>query len=112
MTTIAIVISILACLLLGRWIFVRVEARQRAAGTFANRYVMVLDDGTARELNESERNHLNGEYRFGDGDRPYVKPRYVSLTPDGRMSGYLRRNRLPRGTDVQQLTSKVLVDVR
>jgi len=103
MTALTIVITVLACLFLGRWIFVRMEVKQRCAGTFADRFVLILNDGSARELNDGEKAHLNGEYKFGDGNRPYIKPRYNSLTPDGRMFGYLRRSKLPGSVGNQRL---------
>jgi len=103
MTALTVVVIILACLILGRWIFVRMEVKQRSAGTFADRFVLILDDGSARELNDGEKAHLNGEYKFGDGNRPYIKPRYNSLTPDGRMFGYLHRSKLPSSVVNQRL---------
>ena len=98
----AYVIAILAVSVAARWIYVHIEKSQRVAGTYAERFVMVSDDGTPRELSETEKAHLNGEYEFGDGDRPYIKASYRSLTPDGRMLGYLRRRRLPRGMHIRR----------
>jgi len=79
-----------------RWIVVQREKSQRSAGVYANRFVMISDDGMPRELSDSEKAHLNAEYRFGDGNRPYIKDDYRSLTPDGRIFGYLPRRKLPR----------------
>ena len=64
-------------------------------------YVYVEDDGNARELNAEEREYLSTKFEGGDGARPYIKLRYESLTPDGRLSGYLRRRRLPKSIPVR-----------
>jgi hypothetical protein len=94
-------VTILAFLVVGRLILVRIEKHQRATGTYADRFVLVSDDGSARELTEREKMHLNGEYQPGDGNRPYIKSNYRALTPDGHMFGYLRRKKLPTGTELQ-----------
>jgi hypothetical protein len=62
----------------------------------SSKYVYVDDDGSARELDTQEREYLTAEFPGGDGGRPYVKLRYESLTPDGRIRGYLRRRQLPK----------------
>lgn len=64
-------------------------------------FVHVEDDGTARELDADEREYLREAFPPGDGGRPYVKWRYESRTPDGRLRGYLRRDRLPRHVRVR-----------
>jgi predicted metal-dependent hydrolase len=58
-------------------------------------YVYVNDDGSARELNEEERDYLRTEFHPADGARPYIKQHYRAVAPNGRMQGYLRRRRLP-----------------
>jgi hypothetical protein len=57
--------------------------------------IYVNDDGTWRECTASERKHLEEKYHPADGARPYVKDRYGLRTPDGRLSGFLRRRELP-----------------
>jgi hypothetical protein len=101
-TTVVFAIGVLFCVVAVRWTVVRREKSQRIAGVYADRFVMVSDDGTPRELSDSEKAHLNGEYRFGDGNRPYIKGDYRSLTPDGRMFGYLLRRKIPKGIQVQR----------
>jgi hypothetical protein len=59
-------------------------------------YIYVKDDGSARELNDDEIDYLSAEFDGGDGGRPYIKSNYGTLTPDGKMRGYLRRRQLPK----------------
>lgn len=73
---------------------------EKANGSYAQRFVYVEDDGTARELSADEREHLNTEFEGADGNRPYIKLRYRELAPDGKISGYLSRRRLPRNVQV------------
>jgi len=60
------------------------------------RFVWVSDDGSARELSAEECVFLATPFEGADGGRPYVKESYCSLTPDGRMLGFLELRRLPR----------------
>src|SRR5262249_36093894 len=71
------------------------EAKARADGTYARRYVYVEDDGRVRSLTEPELTYLNQTFHPTDGGRPYIKRDYRALTPDGRMSGFLLRRKLP-----------------
>ena len=59
------------------------------------RFVFVNDDGSVRELDADERAYLDADHHPADGGRPYVKLRYASRTPDGRLGGYLERRRVP-----------------
>lgn len=61
----------------------------------AARYVHVDDAGAARELTTAECAYLATAFDPSDGDRPYIKERYASLTPDGMMHGFLEREQLP-----------------
>ena len=58
-------------------------------------FVMVELDGSVRELNDDEKEYLNTEFEPGDSGRPYVKSRYGSLTPDGKIHGFVERRRVP-----------------
>lgn len=99
-----IALLVVACALMaGRM----VQARERAAkanDTFALRFVMVEDDGSARTLTADEVAHLNTEFYPVDGARPYIKASYSALTPDGRIGGYLLRRKLPPTVLVQRST--------
>ena len=76
------------------WFAIKTRSRRREEPGFE--YIYVDDDGNARELDADEKEYLNTKFLFGDGARPYIKFRYESLTPDGRLSGYLRRRQLPK----------------
>lgn len=92
--------ALLAMLLafVGWWAF-RSRRRRPADGGFE--YVMVEDDGSARELAADEREHVQAEHHPADGGRPYIKSWYESRTPDGRRGGYLRRTHLPRDVRIR-----------
>ena len=64
-------------------------------------YVYVNADGTARELHVSERRYLRTEFKGGDGAAPYVKSSYDERNGWGELAGYLQRELLPRGTEIQ-----------
>lgn len=64
-------------------------------------YIYVEEDGSARELDDDERVYLKTEFHGGDGNRPYIKLRYESLTPDGKIWGYLRRRQLPNDIEIK-----------
>lgn len=72
-----------------------IQTRPRRKREFGFEFVYVEDDGNARELNEDEQVYLKTKFHGGDGNRPYIKFRYESLTPDGKLRGYLRRRQLP-----------------
>ena len=80
------------------WFAIKTRPRRRRELGFE--FIYVEDDGNARELDSDEREYLNTEFLPGDGARPYIKFRYESLTPDGRVSGYLRRRQLPKGIPI------------
>jgi hypothetical protein len=82
----------------GCWSFLRRSRRHKESGF---RYVYVNRDGSARELTSDEQEYLNEEFSGGDGARPYLKFRYESLTPDGRISGFLERRQLPARIEIQ-----------
>jgi hypothetical protein len=76
------------------WFMFQTRPRRRREPGFE--FIYVNDDGSARELDADEREYLNTKFEPVDGARPYIKFRYESLTPDGRINGYLRRRQLPR----------------
>jgi hypothetical protein len=80
------------------WFAVQTRPRRRREPGFE--YVWVDDYGNARELDADQRAYLSTEFHGADGARPYIKFRYESLTPDGRLIGYLRRRQLPKGIPV------------
>jgi hypothetical protein len=54
-------------------------------------------DGSARELTDAEKHHVDTEFSPFDGARPYIKSDYWELNGWGDLSGYLGRNELPDG---------------
>lgn len=60
-------------------------------------YVYVEENGAYRELIKEEKEYLQEKFHPNDGARPYVKSRYRSRTPDGKLRGFLKRSKLPRG---------------
>ena len=93
LATLAFVIpAFLAAGLLYLWYLIG-PRRSREPGF---KYVYVSDDGSVRELDDDEREYLETDFEPNDGDRPYIKVRYESKTPDGRLSGYLSRRQVPR----------------
>lgn len=69
----------------------RDEAKQKSYP-----YVYVKNDGSFRELHKEEKEYLEEKFYPADGDRPYIKSGYYSKTPDGDLSGFLRRSKLPK----------------
>jgi hypothetical protein len=63
-------------------------------------YVYVKEDGTARELHESEREYLRTPFFGADGARPYVKWRYTQKDGWGEVKGFLRRTKVPRRVQI------------
>jgi hypothetical protein len=95
-----ICVVLLIIVAFGVWFAFQTRPRRKREPGFE--YVYVEDDGNARELDAEEREYLNTKFEPGDGARPYIKFRYESLTPDGRLSGYLRRRQLPKGIPIRQ----------
>lgn len=75
---------------------IAIQSRPRRPREPGFDFIFVSDDGEARELDGEEKKYLSTKFEFGDGARPYIKSYYESLTPDGRMGGYLRRRQLPK----------------
>ena len=69
-------------------------------------FVHVADDGSARELTGDEAEYLATVFDATDGGRPYVKKRYDSRTPDGRLRGFLPRSEVPPHVTIQPGTSE------
>lgn len=105
MTTMWLATAFMSVLISGiflmRWLGRTID-RDMKAGTYANRFIYVNEDGSARALTPDERNYLNTKFYPSDGSRPYVKSRYDQTTPDGRISGFLLKKRLPRRIQVKE----------
>lgn len=81
---------------------IAVQSRPRRPQEPGFEFVFVHDNGAARELDAEEKDYLSTKFEFGDGGRPYIKAYYEALTPDGRLSGYLRRRQLPKRVKIEQ----------
>lgn len=65
-------------------------------------YVHVEEDGSVRELTREEKGYLKEEFAPSDGARPYIKFRYSSKTPDGKLWGFLARKKVPKDIDIKK----------
>jgi hypothetical protein len=72
--------------------------------------VHIDDDGAAWELESDQIQHLSTEYHGADGARPYIKDNYDSLTIDGRIGGYLLREKLPVGAQIRSIAQATSVE--
>jgi len=64
-------------------------------------YVYINADGSARELHRSEREYLETPFFGADGARPYVKWRYRQKNGWGEIMGFMKRNKVPRGIQIE-----------
>jgi hypothetical protein len=65
-------------------------------------FVYVENDGVVRELDGEEQIYLSEKFDPTDGNRPYIKTRYRQLTPDGKISGFIRRVRVPKRIEIKE----------
>jgi hypothetical protein len=81
------------------WRVIEIPTRRWRESVFD--YVYVDDDGRVRELDADEDEFITTTLFPDDHEQFYIKPRYDSLTLDGRLRGYLRRRELPRNAFVE-----------
>lgn len=62
--------------------------------------VYVKEDGSVRELTETEKKYVETEFSPLDGARPYIKSRYQDRI-GGEIRGYLLRAQVPDGMTIQ-----------
>ena len=77
----------------GLWSIFEIPLRRWRESAFD--YVYVDEDGNAHELTAAEEEYVTTAIFLDNDADQYIKPRYESLTADGRLSGYLRRRELP-----------------
>ncbi|MGY6647582.1 hypothetical protein [Wenyingzhuangia sp. IMCC45574] len=87
------VLILIFIILLGIYLRYFIPLRPKESGF---EYVYIEVDGTVRELDDEEKNYLNHDFSPADGARPYIKSRYKSLTPDGKIFGFIERRRVPK----------------
>lgn len=71
------------------------SSRRRRPPEDGFRFVYINQDGSARELMESEQIYLETEFEPGDSGRPYVKSSYESKDGWGSLSGFIERRQVP-----------------
>lgn len=74
------------------------------------RYVYINQDGSARELTESEQEYLETDFEGGDSGRPYVKSSYGSKDGWGSISGFIERRKVPSSVPIVGISSAALPD--
>ncbi|WP_177764938.1 hypothetical protein [Flavobacterium sp. I3-2] len=65
-------------------------------------YIFIDIDGTARELSDEEKSYLSEKFNPNDGARPYIKLDYNQLTPDNKICGFLKRDKLPQNIIIKK----------
>ena len=81
--------------------------RRRRPDEDGIRFVYINQDGSARELTESEREYLETNFQGGDGGRPSVKSRYECKDGWGSVSGFIDRRRVPALIPIAKIPSAV-----
>lgn len=86
------------------------NSRRRRPPEEGVRFVYINQDGSARELTESERVYLETDFEGGDSGRPYVKSSYESKDGWGSISGFMERRQVPTGVVIVGVSPTVLPD--
>jgi len=68
--------------------------------------VYINDDGSARELSETEKKYVGTEFSPLDGARPHIKTRYQQRNGWGNLRGFLRREDGPVGMPIKLAPSE------
>ena len=68
--------------------------------------VYVNDDGSLRELSESEKTYVDTEFSPLDGARPHIKTGYEQRNGWGNLSGFLPRKDVPVGMPINPAPSE------
>ena len=92
----------------GLWHVVEIPLRRWRESAFD--YVYVDDNGNARELNAAEEEYVTTAIFPNDDADQYIKSGYESVTPDGRLRGYLRRRQLPRQIPIGPPSGNAVTD--
>jgi hypothetical protein len=84
-----------------------VQPLKRAAMPNASEVLVYInDDGSARELSETEKKYVGTEFSPLDGARPHIKTRYEQRNGWGNLSGFLQRNDVPVGMPINLAPSE------
>jgi hypothetical protein len=68
--------------------------------------VYINDDGSARELSETEKKYVDTEFSPLDSARPHIKTRYEQRNGWGNLSGFLQRKDVPVGMPINLAQSE------
>jgi hypothetical protein len=66
------------------------------------KYVYVENDGRVREVSKEDEDYLTQKFEGADGNRPYIKMSYHQKTPDGKLSGFINRRRVPKDIEIRE----------
>ncbi|GEJ39764.1 conserved hypothetical protein [Flavobacterium psychrophilum] len=69
---------------------------------FEFEFVYVKENGKVRELYKDEIEYLSETFHPNDGGRPYIKKNYNDLTPDGKILGFIHRNRVSKSIIIEK----------
>ena len=84
-----------------------VQPPKRAAMPNASEVLVYInDDGSARELSETEKKYVDTEFSPLDGARPHIKTRYEQRNGWGNLSGFLQRKDVPVGMPINLAQSE------
>lgn len=97
MTIFLWILSIIILIILSVYLLYFVPLRKTVDGF---EYVHVEENGTVRELTRQEKGYLKETFHPTDGARPYIKSRYESKNPDGKIIGFIPRNRVPKKIEI------------
>jgi len=67
--------------------------------------VWINVDGSARDLTDAEKRHVDADFSPFDGARPYIKSTYQQRNGWGELSGYLRRTKVPDGIPINAINA-------
>lgn len=65
-------------------------------------FVYVDENGEVRELDKEEIEYLSETFHPNDGGRPYIKTSYECLTPDKKIWGFIKRNKVPKNIIIKK----------
>jgi hypothetical protein len=71
-----------------------------AMSTLSEALIWIEADGSARELNDTEKKYVDTAFSPFDGARPFIKSRYDQRNGWNDLSGYLQRKLLPKGIPI------------
>lgn len=99
------IIGLILILIFSIWIYYKLKYPPLRKEEPGFKYVYVEDDGSVREVSKEDEDYLNTQFHPTDGARPYIKLAYNQRTPDGRLSGFIERRRVPPRISISKYNS-------